>query len=74
MCSSRSLKSIVRITDNFSKQVDNVLRTSLRKLTDANMITILSIDVVRLKTQGGALARLRWRDLVTGEEHTENVN
>lgn len=67
------LKSIVRISDNFAKQVDNVLRTALAHLTNKNTITILSIDVNRLKSQGGAYARLRWMDPDSGDEFAEDV-
>lgn len=67
------LREIQRISDNFTKAVDNVLRTALRKLTDGGLIAILSIDVQRLRSQGGAFARVRWRDLQTGVEDTEIV-
>jgi hypothetical protein len=59
------LKSIDRITPNFSRRVDNTLRAAVKHITDRRMIEVIGTEVQVLRP-GVAFARLRWRDLVTG--------
>lgn len=63
----QTLKSIERISSNFSARVENDLRTAVQHLTDPRLIEVVGVEVSVVKP-GGALIRLRWRDLSTGEE------
>lgn len=69
----QDLKKIDRITNNFEKRVENVLRAALSHLTDDNLIEIKSITTTRLPTTGRAYTKLVWRDLTTDLEHSEEI-
>lgn len=62
----QELQSIERITSNFARRVDTTLRRSVQHLVDRGLITVIdtTVEIVR---PGVARARLRWRDISTGE-------
>lgn len=62
-----SLRSIERITTNFTRRVDAELRAAVQHIVNRGLIAVLetSVELVR---PGVALARLRWRDLAAGVE------
>lgn len=68
----QDIKSIDRITNNFVRRVDTTLRAAVQHLVDKELIEVLdvTVDVVR---PGVTLARLRWRDLASGEVELTEV-
>lgn len=68
----QEIKGIDRITTNFVRRVDTTLRAAVQHLVDKELIEVLgvTVDVVR---PGVTLARLRWRDLASGEVELTEV-
>ncbi len=67
------LKSIDRITTNFERRVDSVLREALAQVIADRLVEVQGIKVTRLQPQGRAFIQLVWRDLTSGEEHLEEI-
>jgi hypothetical protein len=61
------LRSIDRITTNFSRRVDSTLRAAVQHLVNRRLIEVVGSEVQVLRS-GVAFARFRWRDLTTGRE------
>ena len=61
----QTIRLIQRVTSNIETRVEFTLRNALRRLTDAGLIEVdgVSVQIVR---PGVVLARLRWRNLLTG--------
>lgn len=68
----QALKRIDRITTNFERTVDSTLRAALAHLTNDNLVEIQSITTTKLGN-GRAFIQLRWRDLTTSQEHTQEI-
>lgn len=60
------------VTVNFAQRREASLRTALAHLTGPGLITILSVDVVRVG-ESRVDTTLRWKDLTTGNEHDLRV-
>ncbi len=68
----QELRSIKTITASFARRVDSTLRQALSGPVLRGEILILTVSTTRIgKT--GAFARVRWRDLSTGEEKETDV-
>lgn len=68
------LKTIQRITDGFSKEVDTMVRECVADLLADGSITIEAIRVERLSgLSSGAFVRMKWRDNTTGENLEEII-
>lgn len=67
------LKSIDRITTNFAKRVETVLRNALAALVNDKQIEIQAIRVERMPQSGRAYVQLLWRDLTSDVEHVEDI-
>ena len=63
----QDLRSIDRITSNFTRRVDVTLRAAVQHIVDRELIEVIGTEVQVLRP-GVAFARLRWRDLSTGLE------
>lgn len=68
----QELMRIERITSNFVRRVDDTLRAAVQHIVDRKLIVVLGtqVDIVR---PGVARARLRWRDLETGDEEATEI-
>lgn len=66
------LRTIDRITTNFERRVDTVLRAAVSHLVRAELIEVQGTEVVVLGP-GRAFARLLWRDTESGVEDSTDT-
>lgn len=68
----QELMRIQRITSNFVRRVDDTLKSAVQHIVDRGIIQVVGtqVDIVR---PGVAKARIRWRDLETGNVEVTEI-
>jgi len=64
--------SIQKITDSFANDVTQKIRTALSDLVNRNVITLISVTVDRVRTNGGYFVT-RWIDNSTSQEQIKVI-
>lgn len=69
----QTLRKIDRITSNIERRVDATLREAVKHLVDKQLVEVTSVTVEHVR-EGVVIARMAWRNLLTGDADTESVD
>lgn len=69
----QTIRKIDRITSNIEYRVEATLRAAVKHLIDKELVEIISVKVEQIR-EGVVIARMAWRNLLTGKADAESVD